>query len=107
MPDRIVGWDLPPGCSPPDIPGNRPEDATWEKIVDDFYGTLNDNEKNLVNCQDTQAVTEKAIQFGIDIGRQDRYEHEEERYYRGSSLSKVLSDMYDKFKAGVLRIFNN
>ena len=104
MPDRIVGWDLPPGCSPPDIPGNRPEDATWEKIVDDFYGTLNDNEKNLVNCQDTQAVTEKAIQFGIDIGRQEcRYNSRE----RQCTLSDTLSEICDKFKADILRIFNN
>jgi len=37
---------LPPGCTPSDIPGNRPEDVAWEKFMEkeaevvflDFYG---------------------------------------------------------------------
>ena len=35
--DRPFGWDLPPGVNASDIPGNRPEDAAWEKMMDDFY----------------------------------------------------------------------
>ena len=26
--------NLPPGCSPSDIPGNRPEDEAWEQVFD-------------------------------------------------------------------------
>lgn len=28
------GYNLPPGCSVSDIPGNRPEDEAWEKLWD-------------------------------------------------------------------------
>lgn len=32
--DRTFGWELPPGVSERDIPGNRPEDEAWEHAVD-------------------------------------------------------------------------
>lgn len=28
------GWNLPPGVSVSDIPGNRPEDEEWERLWD-------------------------------------------------------------------------
>lgn len=28
--------NFPPGCSANDIPGNRPEDEAWERVVDWF-----------------------------------------------------------------------
>jgi len=28
----MAGWNLPPGCSVRDIPGNRIEDEAWEKL---------------------------------------------------------------------------
>jgi hypothetical protein len=34
------GWDLPPGCSARDIPGNRPEDIANEQIYDNIYDAL-------------------------------------------------------------------
>ncbi len=37
MSDRTFGWDLPPGVSVNDIPGNRPEDEVWENIYDNFW----------------------------------------------------------------------
>jgi len=27
-------WNLPPGCSDADIPGNRPIDQEWEKLIE-------------------------------------------------------------------------
>jgi len=30
----MTGFNMPPGCSPQDIPGNRPEDGTWEEAWD-------------------------------------------------------------------------
>jgi len=29
----MSGFNLPPGCSASDIPGNRPEDALFERVV--------------------------------------------------------------------------
>jgi hypothetical protein len=31
------GYNLPPGCSVSDIPGNRPEDAEWDEIYERFW----------------------------------------------------------------------
>ena len=28
----MTGFNLPPGCSDSDIPGNRPEDIAWESF---------------------------------------------------------------------------
>jgi len=30
----MTGFNLPPGCSTSDLPGNRPEDAAYEAFVD-------------------------------------------------------------------------
>lgn len=30
----MTGWNLPPGVSVSDIPGNRPEDEAWERLMD-------------------------------------------------------------------------
>jgi len=30
-----INWNLPPGCSPRDIPGNRPEDEAWERAMEE------------------------------------------------------------------------
>lgn len=31
----MTGWNLPPGCSESDIPGNRDIDMAWEKWFND------------------------------------------------------------------------
>ena len=36
----MTGWNLPPGCSVSDIPGNGPEDAKAEGICDEIYLVL-------------------------------------------------------------------
>ena len=30
----MSGFNLPPGCSLRDIPGNRPEDAEWDSLFE-------------------------------------------------------------------------
>jgi len=37
MSRNIFGWDLPPGVSTSDLPGNRPEDAAIEAAYDEAY----------------------------------------------------------------------
>ena len=32
----MSSFNLPPGCSESDIPGNRPEDAKWEALIEDI-----------------------------------------------------------------------
>ena len=36
----MSGWNLPPGCSVSDLPGNRPSDARAEAIYDAIYAAL-------------------------------------------------------------------
>ncbi len=101
----IFGWDLPPGVSINDIPGNRPEDDAWDKIYDNFW----DKErltKNFIGTRITEKEYEQmdklynsklsevidsyimaAIEYGIDIGEKQstayRLENEqEEKEYR-------------------------
>ena len=31
-----MAYNLPPGCSESDIPGNRPEDAEWDELLNDI-----------------------------------------------------------------------
>lgn len=31
----MTGWNLPPGCSESDIPGNRAIDVAWDEWFDD------------------------------------------------------------------------
>ena len=84
----MFGWDLPPGVSVSDIPGNRPEDVEWEKIIEDFldeeriknrkYGILvTEKEIKLMDslyaskkwsgCVD--AYIQMAIEYGMELGR--------------------------------------
>lgn len=75
----MTGFNLPPGCNVSDIPGNRPEDAEWERIEEKFW---NDDQ----NC--TKALWEKfskaklddalmdivtkAITYGMELGRAEQ-----------------------------------
>jgi hypothetical protein len=36
----MAGFNLPPGCSVSDIPGNRPEDLAAEALYDKIYDIL-------------------------------------------------------------------
>lgn len=72
----IFGWDLPPGCSVSDIPGNRPEDEAYEKMLDGFYSKLSKDEQEKVESVDD--IIAKAIEYGIEIGVKQQQDIEEE-----------------------------
>lgn len=73
---NIFGWDLPPGCSVSDIPGNRPEDEAWEKVINDFWDekrftkeewAISENLDDVIN-----GIIEKAIDYGMELGRKEQ-----------------------------------
>jgi hypothetical protein len=86
--------NLPPGCRVSDIPGNRPEDAEWEIIYDNFwnkeriknrkYGIMiSDKESKAMDTlySDLQyldavdAYISMAIEYGIEIGLKESLEN--------------------------------
>ena len=88
--------NLPPGVNAYDIPGNRPEDEAWDKIVGEFYGL----HKQLSSMLDNPAVAElveDAIQFGIDIGKE-----ESEQSHKESEQNQI-----DYLKNGIDSLFEN
>jgi hypothetical protein len=74
------GWDLPPGCNVSDIPGNRPEDEAWYVMIDNFFASLDEKEKQLAeNCEE---VIIKAIEYGIEAQiAEQKIIDEESKYY--------------------------
>ena len=78
MSHGIFGWDLPPGVSVNDIPGNRPEDAEWEQLTANFW-----NDKQNVTDEtwakfdkaqlsdDLMTIVDKAIEYGMELGRKE------------------------------------
>ena len=81
MPDRTFGWGLPPGVRASDIPGNRPEDEEWEKLVEGFYRiALSKDERKALNTlsHTLESLLEKAIEYGIELG-EDRANSEEDQ----------------------------
>lgn len=40
----MSNFNLPPGCSSSDIPGNRPEDIAWEEFLEERYPEIDDEE---------------------------------------------------------------
>ncbi len=83
MSHGIFGWDLPPGVSVSDIPGNRPEDCRLEEIELGFYENKKTNGrkrftpeewKYLSSKKRTQHLEDiiwKAIDYGMDIARDE------------------------------------
>jgi len=73
----MFGWDLPPGCSVNDIPGNRPEDIAAEEISMGFWEGKDRFEKEycskelwdkIDSVNEASELVERAIQYGIEIG---------------------------------------
>jgi len=73
------GWDLPPGCSISDIPGNRPEDEKWEAMIEGFYNGLSKEELEIAETCD-ELIT-KAIEYGIEVRIEDEKRIDEENKY--------------------------
>jgi hypothetical protein len=78
----IFGWDLPPGCSVSDIPGNRPEDVEWERIEEAFYTNepdkygrkrFTDKQWKYLGSKNRSQYLEEiitiALDYGIELGR--------------------------------------
>ena len=77
----IFGWDLPPGCSVSDIPGNRPEDAEWESIEENFYQQKRFTDKQWKylgsknRSQHLEEIITLAIDYGMELGREEMKEN--------------------------------
>lgn len=80
----LFGWDLPPGCKVSDIPGNRPEDEAWDKMMDTFFQqtSFTEAEKKVIDEQVVVDIITKAIEYGIEIGvKQAKADEEENKFY--------------------------
>ncbi len=114
MSDRIFGWDFPPGVRASDIPGNRPEDETWERIYDNFWDKerlttthigIRITEKEyaemdkLYNGKYTDVIDDyimAAIEYGMEIGqKQSDDTNKENRFYETNFIRETLE------KAGI------
>jgi hypothetical protein len=94
MSRSIFGWDLPPGCSVNDIPGNRPEDATWEAIELDFWEkTATKEEWELVEKSDKlMSLITKAITYGMTITEKRMADMQaENHHYEMSYIEEEMS----------------
>ena len=60
-------FNMPPGCSPSDIPGNRPEDMAWEDFSIWATDELADPKNGL-----TIAEAGRAVLIGIAAVKADR-----------------------------------
>jgi len=82
--------NLPPGVNAADIPGNHPEDEAWDKLIDEFHSTLSDSQ-NLFPSLCHDSIVEKAIQFGLDKGRQEcELSNKESDFYCSEFLKKEI-----------------
>jgi uncharacterized protein YpiB (UPF0302 family) len=83
--------NLPPGCRESDIPGSRPEDVAWDKLVEGFYNSLTEEEIATIDCSGTNSLIEKAIKFGMEKQRQDdELSSKEADFYCAEYLRKEL-----------------
>ena len=92
----IFGWDLPPGCSINDIPGNDPHECERENFEEDFWEKNCSDElwKKLDELKLSDAmmnIVSKAIDAGIEIGRIQEKLDEDERKYE-EQLGKDFTD---------------
>jgi hypothetical protein len=92
----IFGWDLPPGVRVSDIPGNRPEDEEWEKILEGFWDSKHCSDELYKKFEkatldsDLVNVVDKAIEYGIEVGNKqvDTY-NQENKYYESEYRQRV------------------
>ena len=83
--NNVFGWDLPPGCSNSDIPGNS--DAEWalECIEENFYNQaiFSPEELKLMEelNENVSTIVMKAIMYGIELGKDEQRMIEAENLY--------------------------
>lgn len=80
MSHGMFGWDLPPGVSVSDIPGNRPEDERWEYIYDNFW--------------DKERLTKTTL--GTKISEEE-YAKMDKIWRSKSKVNMSLVDLIDKY----------
>jgi len=126
MSHGIFGWDLPPGVSVSDIPGNRPEDQKWEGIYEHFWDEKRIKERKsgihitpengeqitklyegdnakLVEAVDNHIIM--AIEYGFELGAQEadannkeneQYKHLWAEEYRNPYLRRYFKGLRAK-----------
>jgi hypothetical protein len=67
----MAGWNLPPGCSISDIPGNRPEDEAEEALYDAIYEAYGCDSLDDATADRLVAVVKKAWADGYAQGQSD------------------------------------
>ena len=113
---RPFGWDLPPGVNVSDIPGNRPEDAAWEIILDKLGEHLKTDEargalvKLAYQSVHGLELVEQLIQYGIDLGKLDQMQVEQESafyhsVFRNEGITKLLDLLREDFESGPVRVY--
>ncbi len=75
------GFNLPPGCSVNDLPGNSPEEGRWEAMIENFFDKLDKKYQEIIDTDDVQDIVIKAIQYGIEIGIEQQKDNEGEIKY--------------------------
>lgn len=91
--------NYPPGLNESDIPGSRPEDVEMEKFMDDFFISLPKEESSFVKeripwLPEAHSVFEKAIQFGIDKGKEEQLRiFAEKRFYQEEYFEDNLTSI--------------
>jgi len=61
----MTGWNMPPGVNENDIPGNRPEDAAWERFIEALGDAVVDPWDD---STEIRACLEAAYQAAYDTG---------------------------------------
>lgn len=67
------GWNLPPGVKTSDIPGNRPEDVAFERMVEELMDVLEEEHGTVTNAL-IDLWEEGEVLHGPDDGVVDTWE---------------------------------
>jgi len=70
----MTGSNLPPGCSLDSIPGNRPEDAAWERFIDQ---TATDMDARALRAEEALLVWRMGLAAWDAVRAHDKRERDE------------------------------
>ena len=96
--------NLPPGCRVNDIPGNRPEDAEWEEITNKFWDGKHVTDKvwhkfTVAKLDDDLLdVVDKAIEYGMELGRNENTPYRKILEHQQEILIKALEVCREQLK---------
>ena len=99
---NVFGWDLPPGCSVSDIPGNQPEDIKQEAIEDEFFEKeITDDVWKLIDSDKQGRIYDavcKAIWYGYEIGLVEQQQTDKEnKFYDKDNFNRTKLPKLRKF----------